>query len=134
MLLSLVRNVYFDPACVARIETVGRWDSGAEKPLPATISADGTVSCVGNRGSSIAVSLRQVPTAAQWSEEECPYPVDYVNTFFIPSAGIHCVQANGIVVDCVGKFDCRMNSVRIDAVDQEDHSSLWFEFTARMAA
>ena len=42
----------------------------------------------------------------------------------IPYYRIECVLANGTLIDCEGYM--YSGSIRIDAVDQENHSDFWF--------
>jgi hypothetical protein len=116
----------FDPAVITRIRVEGRFDAGAGKPQNPTISPEGIVSCTGPLGTTVSIDLTHRPTVTQI--ESSPYPVDMVNTFFVPSTAITCV-VRGTQVECVGKFDRRSKSIRIDAVDQENHSALWVGIT-----
>ncbi len=60
-----------------------------------------------------------------------PYPVDFEERFFIPADAIVCTLEDGTVLDCEGKFDATDNTVRIDAVDQENFA--WFYVDAHFA-
>ena len=91
---------HFDPT---RLQAKGRFDAGAEKLNPPTISADKVIRCTGNRGSTVVIDLTAVPLA------------------------ITCVLANGTEVACKGKVE--HGGIRIDAEDQENHYGLWFEIT-----
>lgn len=115
------------------IEVKGRFHAGAERPQQPTVSPEGLFSCTGTRGASMTVDLRLMQMSLQ-GPEPIPYPVDWVHSFFIPSTAIHCVLADQTAVQCVGKFDVTDQAnpqIRIDAVDQERHSSLWIEFSIR---
>ena len=70
-----------------------------------------------------------------------PYPIDFKDTFFIPTAAINAqlvIQSIGkyhgperyMDVICEGVFDIRDNSIRIDAVDKMNYSRFWLSVKA----
>ena len=58
-----------------------------------------------------------------------PYPVDFKERFFIPASAIVCTLENGKVLECEGMLDVENNTIRVDAVDQEEYA--WFYVSAR---
>ena len=65
-----------------------------------------------------------------------PYPVDHESDFFVPAAAIVCKTEAAAAIDptvsptpivCEGVYRCDEDQIRIDALDQEDHSWFWLE-------
>ena len=65
-----------------------------------------------------------------------PYPVDNESDFFVPATAIVCKTEAAAAVDptvaptpivCEGVYHCAADQIRINALDQEDHSWLWLE-------
>lgn len=65
-----------------------------------------------------------------------PYPVDNESDFFVPATAIVCKTEAAAAADptvsptpivCEGVYHCSADQIRINALDQEDHSWLWLE-------
>ena len=55
-----------------------------------------------------------------------PYPVDFVNRFFIPATAIICYLGSKRVC-CEGVYNCDTDSIRIDALDLKELAWLYLE-------
>ena len=125
-LLQTVLSSDFNPTKV-RFNVDGRLALNGCKPIhPPTISDTGIIRCVGNNGASVEIDLHKVTDTFINS----PYPIDNVETFFIPSAAIDCKLADGRKMECVGKCDAQ--SIRIDSVDMDEDYWFWLGINAQI--
>jgi hypothetical protein len=136
--------------------TSGRIDDSGGRIAKAELLPDATITA-STAHSTVTVDLKAIPTQAPWPrsknhDEICkmlkieresgapgPYShpdIDCETVFFIPSEAIVCkLKKRGgeeESVLCEGYFNSEQNSLRIDAVDQDQYS--WFWMSTELAA
>ena len=96
---------------------------GLRAPFEVTVLPHGVISCTRLEDMfQVEINLWQVYTAHD--RNDCPYPVDSIDTFFIPPEAMICMLEIGQDaeerVPLVGKIDFSTKSIHLDAKEQNN--------------
>ena len=80
----------------------------------------------------VCIDISAIPDAPLgWQDSnECPFEIDLIKTFYIPTRAIQCTVDTQKAIECEGVLYCEDRSISVFAMDVENFD--WFELQIKL--